>query len=980
MPRSTQLRVSLLAIVLLATVGIVAGVVIRRRGIQVDFTQGKADFRQRRYAEALERLGRVAKAWPRDVEVAYLLGACEERLNRPEAAVAHWASIPISSTTGPKAALSRARILIHGLGRLKEAEQLLRTVRADASGSRASAQWLLSEVLVWEGRLDEVRRLLVSAWDGSQGMDRVAILREHWRLDRVVVAEDEMKPILDAAAKAARKDDRVWLVRASLATRYGRFDEAKRWLDACRKAAPGDPVVARLLLRWALDADRPDEAAKALVPLAAKDLEPREILALRAWNARRRNDAVGERRALEEQLRLRPDDVAALDRLHVMARESGESGRDKELRERKIAIEQDREKYRWLLINLPKTLAEVPAEELAKNAERLGRDFEARGWWTLAQGQSPDSSEPRLALERLANHANESFAADAEFAALKSEFQVAASPRLARSDAEDMPKFVNGADESGLSFVYRTGKSPERQLPETMGGGVGLLDYDGDGFVDVYLVQGGTFAPSRDAPVADRLFRNRGDGTFLDATAQVHLDRMPGGYGHGVAVGDFDNDGDPDLFVTRWRSYALYRNRGDGTFEDATTEAGLAGDRDWPTSAAFADLDNDGDLDLYVCHYLAWDAQNPLICRSQGATGSVVSCLPLQFPAMPDHVFRNDAGRFVDVTEGSGIVDTDGRGLGVVAVDLTNDGRVDLFVANDQTANRFYVNRGGMKFEEVGASAGLACGADGVYRAGMGVACGDVDGDGKIDLAVTNFFGESMTLFRNLGGGDFADETSAFGLQAPSRFLLGFGAAFVDVNNDGSLDLATANGHVNEDPSRFPYAMPSQLLIGDRNGRLRDVSVQAGPPWNQPVVGRGLATGDLDNDGDVDVVIVPQESPTLLASNRTRGGHFLTIALEGTRSNRDAVGARVTVKAGERRISAWRVGGGSYQSASEGRLHFGLGETAVIDDVEVAWPSGDVEHFRGCEADAAYRIREGEPTVRRLPGFEASGRLRPRPR
>ncbi len=406
-------------------------------------------------------------------------------------------------------------------------------------------------------------------------------------------------------------------------------------------------------------------------------------------------------------------------------------------------------------------------------------------------------------------------------------------------------------------------------------------------------------------------------------------------------MGDYDNDGRPDLFVTRFGSYALYHNRGDGTFEDATARAGLGGARDWPTSSAFADLDGDGDLDLYVCHYLAWDARHPTLCQDPRAPGRHVSCLPLGFPAMPDHLFRNDGGRFVDVTAEAGIVDRDGRGLGVVAADFDDDGKTDLFVANDMTANLFFRNRGGLWFEEIGQTAGVASNADGGYQAGMGVACGDVDGDGRPDLAVTNFFGESTTFYRNLGGAMFADATAAVGLKAASRFLLGFGAVFLDVDNDGRLDLATANGHIHDLRPNTPYPMPAQLLVGAPGGRLTDVTRQVGEPWTVPRIGRGLAAADLDNDGRLDLLLVAQNSPLAFFHNQTRpAGHFLTLRLEGTTSNRDAVGAKVTVTAGGRRQTAWRIGGGSYASASDPRLHFGLGAAGEVDDLEIRWPSG----------------------------------------
>jgi hypothetical protein len=491
-----------------------------------------------------------------------------------------------------------------------------------------------------------------------------------------------------------------------------------------------------------------------------------------------------------------------------------------------------------------------------------------------------------------------------------------------------------------------------------MSGGIALLDYDRDGWLDVYGLQGGPCHPGQPHE-PDRLFRNRGDGTFEDATEAAGIDRLPRGYGHGATVGDIDNDGDPDLFLTRLGSYALLRNRGDGTFEDATEAAGLAGTHSWPSSAAFADLDDDGDLDLYVCHYARWDPNNPTLCLNQ-EKGAYFYCDPSVVAAGEDHVFRNDNGRFVDVTAEAGFTDPDGRGLGVVADDLDDDGKIDLYVANDGTANYLFKNRGGFRFEEVGELAGVAGNAQGGYQAGMGVACGDLDGDGRPDLFVTNFYGEGATFYHNLGDGLFADRSAESGLLTATRFLLGFGIALIDYDGDGRSDLLMAHGNVNDNRPFFPFAMPTLLMAGDGAGQLVDATRPAGPPWEAPHLGRALASGDLDNDGRVDAVLLAQNEPLIYLHNATDGGHFLTLHLEGTTSNRDAVGARVTVTAGGRRQVLSRQGGGSYQTASDPRLHFGLGPAERVDSVEVRWPSGRDDRFEGLAADTIYRLREGD--------------------
>jgi len=482
------------------------------------------------------------------------------------------------------------------------------------------------------------------------------------------------------------------------------------------------------------------------------------------------------------------------------------------------------------------------------------------------------------------------------------------------------------------------------------------------------------FPPSRPASAnADRLFRNKGDGTFEDASTRARIAGFPGGYGHGVTVGDYDNDGKPDLFLTRWRSYALYRNKGDGTFEDVTERVGLGGDRDWPTSAAFADLDLDGDLDLYVCHYLKYDETNPKRCQNDDS--SKHECNPLDFDALPDHAFRNDGGKFVDVTQDAGLFENTGRGLGVIAADLDGDNLVDLYVANDLSANYLYKNLGGFRFEEVGLATGAAASASGGYKAGMGVACGDLDADGLVDLAVTNYLNESTTFYKSLGNGLFVDRSEAIGIAAPTRLLLGFGLTFLDADNDGRLDVLSANGHVIDPRPKFPWMMPLQLLMGGPDGRLRDVSSKAGAPFGPIHLGRGLATGDLDNDGRLDALVICQNEPLVYLHNQTasrKDRHFVGFKLEGTKSNRDGIGAILTIHSGKRSWVVPRFGGGSYQSAEDLKLHVGLGDETKIDRVEVKWPSGKVDVFSDLKSDSVYLIREGEPKVKTICG-PASG-------
>ena len=657
-------------------------------------------------------------------------------------------------------------------------------------------------------------------------LDHAGALQELLRLDRPdPIAVEKLAPILETASRGAPDDDRVWLGRAVLAARTGRLDEARKWLDACLRRRPDDPAVWRARLDLARADEDEAEARLALSHLPDDRLTPAEVLSLRAWFAGRDGDDEAERRALEDLAARDPRALPAMERLAELLLRAGRPERAREVR----TLQADRARaLDWYVDHIFPADRLDHAPGLARAAETLGRPFEARGWWELAAERSSEAAEARAEIARLDREPKAPIPPALTPSGLLAELGTRSAPKSRAEVARPggaSPKFSDDAEAAGLRFTFDNGFEPRRQLPETMSGGVGLLDYDGDDRLDVYLVQGGPFPPRPDAPnTGDRLFRNKGDGTFEDVSERSGISRMPRGYGHGVAVGDVDNDGNPDLFLTRWRSYALYRNKGDGTFEDATARAGLGGDRGWPTSSAFADLDGDGDLDLYVCHYLKWDSDHPATCwkPERNAYGY---CQLHEFPSMPDHLFRNDGGKFVDVTAEAGIIDRAGRGLGVVAADIDGDGRVDLFVTNDESAKFLFLNRGGLKFEEVALAAGVASSASGAYQASMGVAAGDVDSDGRPDLVVTNFYNEYTALYLNLGAGLFADHSADYGLEVASRYRLGFGAAMLDVDDDGRPDLMTANGHVNDSRTDVPWRMPSQLFVGSESGhRFVDVS------------------------------------------------------------------------------------------------------------------------------------------------------------
>ncbi len=936
---------------------------------RTELARARRDLRAQQFDAARVRLARLARRWPGQGEVEYPLGTCESMRGHSEAALAAWGRVPDRALEAPLAALSRGELAIEA-GRYRLAETCLERVIRAGGDLAIEARRLLGHLHWITGRHGEYRNLLQREFDHTR--DPAETLRLLWSLDHEPYPIEGMRDTLDKAGRMAPDDDRVWLAQGDLATRSGHLDEADAWIARCEQAQPDDPAVWNARLAWAQAAGRSDELMRAARHLPASDFSQRRVLALVAWLAGQSGDRRAEREALEKLVALDPDEAGGLERLAALATEDGEFKRLAELRRRKAERDDARDHYATLvsMIDPP-----GPVAELARAAEALGRSFDAQAWWKLAARQDRGAREAAAAaLTRLAKAEPAAGPAGRSLADVLGPLPPRGLEKTAIAGVLVIPNFTDEATKRGVTFTFNNGITDFRRLPETMSGGVAVADFDGDGWLDIYAVQGGPFPPPTDSPrpFDDRLFRNRGDGSFEDATAAAGLASLPGGYGHGVAVGDYDNDGRPDLFVTRWRSYSLYHNLGQGCFENVTASAGLGGNRDWPTSAAWADLDNDGDLDLYVCHYLEFDPATAAPCYRRNSP-EYTYCSPRLFPAVPDHVFRNDRGRFVDVTAEAGIVDHDGRGLGVVAADLDEDGRTDLFVANDTTANYFFRNRGGFRFVEEGVAAGLAANAGGGYLAGMGVACGDFDGDGRLDVAVTNFLGESTTLYHNHGDGLFTDRTATAGLTVPTRFVLGFGIAALDANNDGRLDLAQANGNVVDYRPALPYEMAAQIFLGDALGRFTDVSVRAGAPWQVTRLGRGLAVGDLDNDGRIDLLLVADNIPLALLHNRTESqNHFITFGLEGTASNRDAVGARVAVTVSGRTQVAARFSGGSYLSASDPRLHFGLGAARKIDRVEVTWPSGRRECHHGLAADAGYRLIEGDSSPQALVGFASA--------
>ena len=501
-------------------------------------------------------------------------------------------------------------------------------------------------------------------------------------------------------------------------------------------------------------------------------------------------------------------------------------------------------------------------------------------------------------------------------------------------------RFSDQARELGIDFTYENGARGEQLMVEATGGGAGWLDYDRDGWPDLYLGQGGRpyDPPGPDQP-RDELYRNRFGQRFENVTAWSGIDER--GYGQGVCVGDFDNDGFDDLLVTNVGPSRLFRNHGDGTFDEVSHSAGL-NERGWATSAAWGDIDGDGDLDLYICRYCLYDPLHPQRCLNKEGQPSI--CHPAQVKSEPDEFYLNlGDGSFRAAARELGLFGDQNRGLGVVIADFNNDHWPDIFVANDTTPNYIFINEAGKHFTEQGKLLGCAVNSDGTPQANMGIACGDFDRNGFLDLYVTHFSNEWNTLYVNDGPLGFSDRTAILRLVTPTLPMLAFGTTMHDFNGDGWLELFVANGHINERrPEGSTYRQVPQLF--SFNGEFwDDVGNDAGPDFRIPVVGRGVAVADYDRDGRLDFVLVPQNSPTKLLHNESEGSRLLQIECIGRRSNRPAIGTRAKMTVNGVQQTAEIFGGGSYCSSQELTLTFGAGNESSTVDLELSWPSGVVQ-------------------------------------
>jgi enediyne biosynthesis protein E4 len=518
---------------------------------------------------------------------------------------------------------------------------------------------------------------------------------------------------------------------------------------------------------------------------------------------------------------------------------------------------------------------------------------------------------------------------------------------------------------SGIGWAHENGFSAPHYLPESMGPGVAFFDFDNDGWMDIFLVNSGPcdFFEAATKP-NHALYRNNRNGSFTEVTGKSGI-LPPKSFGMGVAVGDYNNDGFPDLFITAYGACTLYRNNGDGTFTDVTQKAGIVAPG-WTTSALWFDYDGDGLLDLFVCSFVQYDKASQSVCISARG-GKPGYCIPRMFRPTASFLFHNNGdGTFRDVSKETRLAERLGKALAVVATDVNNDGLLDLFVANDTVENFLFVNRGSKRFDDKAFEMMVALNSDGTARSGMGVDAADINNDGWQDLFVANLDRERFSLYRNTGFGVFDDLSFASELGLATYYLSGWGLRLFDFDNDGATDFLLANGHpddlVSEHTPRVKYREPL-LLFQQQDGQFRNISAQAGPVFQRDFAARGLAIGDYNNDGRVDALVgINGGPPLLLKNNAGMGNHWAGVTLRGVKANRDGIGARITWSAGGRKRSRLKTAGGSYLSAHDPREVLGLGRSGRLDWIEVQWPqpANRIERFFGIGADRYSTLTEGE--------------------
>ena len=998
-----RLRWWLPAVVVVATVLVLGRQPLLNR---FDLYLGNRALADLEFARATELGERVLERDPVSAEGLLLAGRGQAGLRQHDRALATFDQVPDErGDTAVAARLAAGDILLRRLHQLSAAEQQFRRARG-----------LRPDQRVANDRLAYILGIGSRRWESTGPRLTICRLDDFTPLHLRVLAigkEGVVAPeMIETFHRADPDDPAVLLTMAWLAIGDSDTPRAERLL---RQAVTSQPALAEaqaVLGTLLVDSDRDPGflAWHAALPASA-DRHPRIWYVRGTWLARheRPRQAV---RCFVESIRRDPNHQQANYRLGLLLSRIGQPDQAAPFLERSSQLDE----YATAIKMSWATRSPTDVQRAAELAESLGLLWEAYGLARWGQqllpaaawaGRLTASLAPRLdelPLSRSVAEANPARRFGIETFALPDWPGPPAGPvEPSAPDAIGSIRFADQAEQAGLRFTYRNDSTPGRdglsRMYESTGGGSAAIDFDRDGWPDVYLVQGGRFAAKeRSSDDQDCLFRNLGTGRFDDVTGQAGL--VAGGFGQGATVGDIDGDGFPDLFVTNIGGNRLWHNNGDGTFSDVTAGSGIEGDC-WSTSCLLADLNGDGLPDLYCVNFLGGPdvftrdcrafrgaavlpgGRNPGLAPGNGAPDSTRprsdarSCSPLDFPAEQDQLYVNRGdGRFDNVTTTSGISTPHGKGLGIVAADFSGQGLLSLFVANDSVPNFLFVNRmtgpdDRLTFSEQAMSLGLAVDRDGRSEACMGVAAGDANGDGTIDLLVTNFLNESNTLYRGLPGQlFFTDSTQRAGLSSPSLGMLGFGTQFVDGELDGRLDLLVTNGHIDVDQdARGPYRMRPQYFGNLGTGRFRELPAsQLGTFFERRFLGRGMTRLDWNRDGADDVIISHINAPAALLTNQTPNrGRSLSVRLVGTRSNRDAIGTVVTLYVDDRSLVRQLTAGDGYLASNQRQLVFGLGEATRVDRLEVRWPSGKTETLSGLAVDREVMVIEGVGRASELP-------------
>ena len=750
-------------------------------------------------------------------------------------------------------------------------------------------------------------------------------------------------------------------------------DEAEAILSSALERHPRDSRLIGLLAEAYLTQSRPDEARALLAENPPASGASRWLWRSHGLYAFETGNWLAAAEFLGAIVRANPDDVAASYKYGVALDRNGQQAQAAaQLAQTQVRSHLNLRLSHYFEDRRRPALALTTAIELGNTLTRLNEHLLAAMWYQQALRFAPKHAEAQRLYEAAVAEVQvrgsglldpQSWARDFDTIAAKPSHQVLLTPPDTPAAVEEIPvtgiRLVDRHVEAGLEFQYFNGQSKSKYLLESLGGGVAVLDYDGDNRPDLYFTQGCRvpFDPN-DTSHIDRLYRNRGDGTFEDVTGHAGLG--DNGYGQGCAAADYDNDGDPDLCVARYGRNLFYRNNADGTFSEISDEIGMKGEQ-WTSSVAFGDLDLDGNSDLYVVNYLT----EPLrICRTPD--GRVATCSPGNFDGEFDTLYRNVRdGAFQDVTDSAGINVPEGKGLGIIVADLNADRWPDVYVANDGTPNFLFRNMGSeghpFQFQEQGLASGAAVSEEGRPQAGMGIACADFNRDHRPDLHVTNFHNEVNTLYLNQSDMLFRDATRSGGLASPTRKMLGFGTQAVDFDLDGLTDIFVANGHIDDfrDDGQA-WKMPPQLFRNRDGLRFDDVSQQSGEYFAGEYLGRGVARLDWNGDHRPDLVIVHQDQPAALMENVTDpAGRFLVLELRGVRSNRDATGAVITVSCGGAQFVHQVSSGDGFFASNSRRVIIGLGIATRIDELRVVWPEKTTQVWTDISVNSKHWLIQG---------------------